>query len=313
MKRFAVITLALFAMVLGGCGDKPNKSSAQADKAETNERTFTVKGVVKGLDAADKTIKVQHEAIPGYMAAMTMPFNVKDTNEVKELQTGDTITFRLSVTSDSSWIDQITKTGGGTPQSEAPTRPSVRQVREVEPLKVGDALPNYRFTNELGQAVSLSEFKGKALALNFIFTRCPIPDFCPLMSKNFAAVHQQLTAMPNAPTNWHLLTVSFDPHFDTPDVLKSYARRYQYDPQRWSFVTGAMIDIDAITDQFNLPVYKQGESWDHKLRTAVIDAEGRVQKIFVSNQWKTEELVDELIKAAKPKAHDTAPATSPNP
>ena len=174
-------------------------------------------------------------------------------------------------------------------------------VRDVEPLEPGDIVPNYSFTNELGQAVSLDDFKGKALALTFIFTRCPMPDFCPLLSKRFSEAYKLLTTTPNAPTNWHFLSISFDPHFDTPAVLKNYAQRYNYDPQRWNFVTGAMIDIDAITEQFDLPIIKQGENWDHKLRTVVLDGEGRVKKIFVYNLWTTADLVDELTD--HPGAH----------
>jgi protein SCO1/2 len=106
--------------------------------------------------------------------------------------------------------------------------------------------------------------------------------------------------MPNAPTNWHLLTISFDPDFDTPNVLKGYAMAFQNDPKRWNFVTGAMIDIDAITDQFSLPILKIGSEWDHKIRTVVVDATGRIQTILYGNEWKPDALVQEIIKAAAP-------------
>ena len=249
------------------------------------------------MEAGGRTVIIQHEEIPNYMPAMTMPFTVKDTNELGGLAAGDALSFRLNVTEDQSWIDRLRRIATAS-TNEAAARQPVRQVREVEPLKEGDLLPDYRFTNELGRAVSLSDFRGKALSLTFIFTRCPLPEFCPLMSKNYSAVEKQLAALPNAPTNWHLLTISFDPHFDTPEVLRNYARQFRQDPGRWSFLTGAMIDIDAITEQFELPVVKQGANWEHKLRTAIIDVNGRIQKIFLGNQWTAGELVPEIVKAA---------------
>lgn len=313
MKILVFLTLAAAACSLISCGTKPSSTPvATSNSTPTNQQIFTVKGVIRRLAPDGKTVTIQHEEIPNYMPAMTMPFKAKETNELAGLQAGDIVSFRMTVTADEAWIDQVQKTSV---EALAPpsVRPSVRLVRDVEPLEPGDLVPNYRFTNELGQAVSLDDFKGKALVLTFIFTRCPMPDFCPLMSKRFSEAYKLLTTTPNSPTNWHFLSISFDPHFDTPTVLKNYAQRYNYDARRWNFVTGAMIDIDAITEQFDLPIIKQGENWDHKLRTVVIDGEGRVKKIFVYNLWTTADLVEEIIKAAGPKenpgsAHDlTAP------
>lgn len=300
-----LVMLTSFGVLFTAC----KRSSAPTTNAKsgqaTNPQVFLVRGVVKR--AGGRSVTIQHEEVPNFMPAMTMPFTVKDTNEIRSVQTGDSVSFRLHVTEDESWIDEIKKVDLPT-TNEPPTRPPVRLVRDVEPLKVGELMPDYRFTNELGHAVSLSELKGQALAVTFIFTRCPLPEFCPLMSRNFSAVAQQLASTTGAPTNWHLLSISFDPHYDTPEVLKRYAQFYKYDPQHWNFVTGAMIDIDAITDQFDLPVVKQGENWEHKLRTVVIDAVGRIQKIFLGNQWTTTELVTELIKAAQAR-ENPKPAT----
>ncbi|MBI2948449.1 MAG: SCO family protein [Verrucomicrobia bacterium] len=287
----------LVLSTLASCSRGPDSKPASSSQSTTHLRTFAVKGVLKKLEAGSRTVTIQHEEVPNFMPAMTMPFTVKDTKELQGLAPGDAISFQLHVTADESWIDQLQKTARPSTNA-APVRPPVRLVRDVEPLKVGDTMPDYRFTNELGQAVSLSDFKGKALALTFIFTRCPVPEFCPLMSRHFAAAQKQLAAMPNAPTNWHLLSISFDPHFDTPRVLRAYAQMYRPDASHWSFVTGALIDIDAITEQFDLPIVKQGENWEHKLRTVVIDAAGRIQTIFPGNQWTAEELVAEIVKAA---------------
>src|SRR6185436_12077732 len=172
----------------------------------TNTQTFQVKGVVVELEADGKTVKIKHEEIPGYMGAMTMPFETRDTNELRGLAAGDPVSFRMTVTETDGWIDQIRKLDA--PRTNTPPKSGpFRLVRDVEPLSVGDMLPEYHFTNQLGQAVSLSQFRGQALAITFIFTRCPFPTFCPLMSNNFRDVQDTLLKSASGPTNWHLLTI----------------------------------------------------------------------------------------------------------
>jgi len=248
----------------------------------------------------EKSVRIKHEEIPGYMAAMTMPFDVRDTNELAGLEVGDSIAFRMTVTDTEGWIDQI-KRLNATRTNTLPTSGSFRFVRDVEPLNIGDPLPEYHFTNQFGQPVSLSQFRGQALAITFLFTRCPYPTFCPLMASNFEAVQKELLAIPNAPTNWHLLTISFDPEWDTPSRLKVYAERYHYDARHWSFLTGTLIDVTAITEQFGLQFWREGQDQNisHNLRTAVVDARGRVQTILSQNKWKPEELLAEILKAAR--------------
>src|SRR5207253_7857688 len=125
------------------------------------------------------------------------------------------------------WIEQIKKVG--TQDTNASPASSLFQVsREVEPLAIGQPLPEYHFTNQFGQPISTAQYKGKALAITFLFTRCPFPTFCPLVANHFAEAQQKLLARPNGPANWHLLTISFDPDFDKPAVLKAYAERYKY-------------------------------------------------------------------------------------
>jgi protein SCO1/2 len=321
MKSFSLAATLVLCWGLVGCHDKPAESPevvtaplSNSPAASTNVQSFLVRGVVKKVDRADQSVTIRHEKIANYMPAMTMPFKIKDTNELEHAEAGDTIWFRLWVAADESWIDRIKKETKATeepPQANAaPEREAVRVVPDVPVLKVGDVMPDYRFTNELGRVVHLSDFKGQALAFTFIFTRCPLPDFCPRMSKNFSEVCQKLKALPNGPTNWHLLTISFDPHFDTPSVLRGYAQSFQSDPERWNFVTGAMVDIDAITDQLELVVVKRGNDWDHKMRTVVVDAAGHVQKIIYGNTWAPDALVEEIVKAARVALPATAESAS---
>lgn len=328
MKYVALFGPALLAMLLTGCGEKPTAPSTAAGdtnppiSGSTNLQFYLVRGELKKVNAEEKTATIKHEEIPKFMPAMTMPFKVKDPAELQKLQAlqpGDIIWFRLWVSPDESWIDKVAKqaqpgaTAAAPETNAAPQRESFRVVRDVEPLKVGDPMPNYTFTNELGRTVNLSDFKGQALAFTFIFTRCPLPEFCPRMSRNFLEVYQKLSAMQNGPTNWRLLSISFDPHFDTPQVLHSYAQAYQYNPERWNFVTGAMIDIDAITDQFNLVIVKRGEEWDHKVRTVVVNAAGQIQTIIYGNEWKPEALVEEIVKAAAVKDTPASPSADQAP
>jgi len=281
--------------------DTNTTTASSSVTTDTNTQIFLVKGVVVALDPDGKTVKIKHEEIPGYMGAMTMPFEARPTNELSGLAAGDTVSFRMSVTDTDGWIDQIKKLESAQVTNTLPTTGPFRAVRDVEPLNVGDLMPDYHFTNQLGQAVSLSQFRGQAVAITFIFTRCPFPTFCPLMSRNFEEVQKKLLAQPNAPTNWHLLTISFDPEYDTPPRLKGYAKQYNADPQHWSFLTGALIDITAIAEQCGLTFWREGDGVNisHNLRTAVVDAHGRVQKILPENKWTSEELATEILKAAQ--------------
>lgn len=327
MNFRSLLVLVGSLALLVSCGERPappaagTSTNAAAPAPTTNTpaqepapRTFLVRGMVKKVNPGEKSITIAHEKIENYMDAMTMPFRVKDLKELEGVQEGDTIWFRLWVTDNESWVDKIKKEDQ--PQPVAASSPSTnaapaereafRVAKDVPETKEGDLMPNYHFTNELGQAVSLSDFKGQALAFTFIYTRCPLPDFCPRMSKNFTEVANKLAQSTNSPTNWHLMTISFDPHFDTPTVLSGYAEAFRTDPKKWSFVTGSMEDIDAITDSLGLVIVKDGAQWNHKLRTVVVDASGRVQKIFYGNEWKPEELVEEIQKAAKPAPKEAA-------
>ena len=266
-------------------------------------RSYPAQGIIREMDLFQKTVTIQHDAIPGFMPAMTMPFVYTDVRELAGITNGDTIAFRITVSSKDGWIDQIRKIA---PEADTVvvtnaaqlTNGSFRLVRDVDPLNVGDPLPDYGFTNELGQPVRLTDFRGQALAITFIFTRCPYPTFCPRMSMLFHDTLAQLVNDPTAPTNIHFVTVSFDPDYDTPTQLKSYAEAHDYNPQRWTFLTGQLIDITALADGFGMKFWHEGAGINHNLRTAVVDARGRLQKVLIGNQWTAQTLEAELVNAA---------------
>ena len=299
------VVVSLFAV---SCGPKPSPSPPPSATAQPTQQVFQVKGTIVELLPGEKSVRIKHEEIPDYMPPMTMPFEVRDTNELAGLEVGDRVSFRMTVTETDGWIDQIQKlfelnAGGSIVSNALPTTGRFRFVRDVEPLNIGDALPDYTFTNQLGQAIKLSQFRGRALVFTFIFTRCPFPTFCPLMSNNFRQVQDALLQMANAPTNWHLFTLSFDPDWDTPERLKNYAAGMRHNPEHWSFLTGDLVDITAITEQMGLYFTRDpdGVGISHNLRTVVVDAQGRVQNIIPENKWKPEELVAEIVKAAETK------------
>ena len=273
---------------------------------QTNEipKTFEVHGVVRSIDAAKRTVVIKHEEVTNYMAAMTMPFDVRTTNELTGLKAGDGILFRLNVTEKDGWIDRIRIVSNSPVVTDQwGTTPEVRFAPTTAVLKVGDPLPDYVFTNELGKTVHLADFRGQALAFTFIFTRCPFPNFCPRMTDNLSRALKQLRLRTDAPTNFHLLSVSFDPKNDTPEILQKYGQRFNYDPEKWSLVTGDFSQIEKLAGHFELYFAKNVgvEQQNHNLRTVVIDTKGNVSALLPSNDWEVGDLVDAIIKAAQVK------------
>jgi protein SCO1 len=261
-------------------------------------RTFETAGIIRQLKDSGRVALIQHEKIPGYMDAMTMPFKTREPKVLDGLQVGDEVRFRLLVTEEESWIEDVRKTGHR--QIEQPV--AVVQTTNTPVPKSRHPLLDYAFTNQLGQPVRLSDYKGQALAITFFFTRCPIPDYCPRLSKNFQEASKALAGMPNAPTNYQFLSVSFDTAFDTPEVLKSYAERYHYDPAHWSFITGPQDKITELARLSDVTFNKDRTGFfDHGFRTQIIDANGRLQMSFPIGGNLSDAIVSELVKAATPK------------
>jgi protein SCO1/2 len=289
------VGLISLAALLVGCDQK-------ASPPASTTQIFTVKGVIKELEPDGKTALIRHEAIPGYMQAMTMPFEVRDTNLLRGLKANDIISFKLAVTPTEGWIQDITKLESAAPQKAAPVapKPVLHFSRALEPLDEGDRLPDYQFTNELGEPVRLSQFKGQVLAFTFFFISCPFPDFCPRMTSNFGQAERQLETMTNAPAHWHLLSISFDPARDTSPRLASYAETAHYDKTHWSFLTGDENQVGGLAEQIGENYWHEDASIGHNLRTVVVDPSGHIRKIIPGNKWTVEEFVQEIVKADRP-------------
>lgn len=169
-------------------------------------------------------------------------------------------------------------------------------ARSEQPA-VQDPSEAYVFTNEMGHRINLADFSGQALAINFIFTRCPMPQYCPRLSKNFAEATQKLSSMTNVSTNWHFFSISIDPEFDTPEVLKRYGERYQYDSKHWSFLTGPNDRVQGLGKLFGMKFDPDGNLMKHTFRTVVINRSNIVQQIIPVAGDFSEELVQEMVKA----------------
>jgi len=254
------------------------------------QKRFHVRGEVRGVDSAAKSIRIKHEEIPDYMAAMTMPFEVRDTTLLRGLKVGDEIGFELVVTKDDSWIASIQRL------AEAQQTAVADNGQETQHLQVGERVPDFTLTNQNGRAVHLTDFRGKAVLLTFVYTRCPLPYCCPLMSKNFASLQERLQKA--IPGKFQLLSVSIDPEFDRPEVLKDYSARYAAEDSTWTFGTGTVEQTDAVGALFGLVQERAGGLIKHDLRTALIGPDGKLIHIWKSNVWTPYEVqrrVEEVL------------------
>jgi protein SCO1/2 len=221
------------------------------------------------------------------MGAMTMPFNVKDDWALSVLSPGQTVNAVLVVQENRSWIEDLKISDG---ESE-------EYPEDALPLpEPGDIVPDFELLNQDNRRIHLHQYRGRPLLLTFIYTRCPLPDYCPLMSGNFAAIHHSLQSQPETGNRPHLLTVSFDTDFDTPSVLREYAGRYMKPVQfdHWEFATGSKEQIQEITGYFGLAYEQQSGQIIHSLVTALIGPDGKLVRIYNGNQWRPDEILAEL-------------------
>jgi protein SCO1/2 len=286
----ALLMLTLLAALAAGC--KPQASSPAA--GATNQ-TYAVRGVIQKILPDHRQVTIKHEAIPGYMAAMTMDFSVRDTNVLTGVAPGDEVSFTLVVTPDDDWIENLKSTGGKGAVAGAPGW----SVSAPE-LAVGDPLPDYSFTSETGRTVRFSDFRGRAVAFTFFFTSCPLPEFCPRMNKHLSAARELLVADTNAPANWQLLSISFDSETDTPQVLSRYADYYRgTNADRWLFAVASASTLAGLAPQVDLNFWRENGALSHNLRTVVLDRRGRIARQFDGNAWTPQQLADALRDAAK--------------
>jgi protein SCO1/2 len=256
---------------------------APAAAAGQDARTFEVFGQIRSLDVLNKTVRIAHEEVRDYMPAMVMPFAVKEAILLNGFAVNDRVKFQLTVTPDDSWISRIQKIDAAQAGESVTALAATPQGREADRVQTGEVVPDFGLINQDGQAFRLRDFRGKAVVLTFIYTRCPIPNFCPLMSKNFAELQQRLGK--EFATKYQLISISMDPEFDQPDVLKEYAARYGAMGNDWSFATGNAEQVGFVAGLMGLYYARENGLISHDLRTAVISPEGRLVHLWKSNVW----------------------------
>jgi protein SCO1/2 len=285
--RPLAITL-LAALLLVSCRDEAGAPST---------KRYPIKGRVVEVDAAERSVTLAHEDIPGFMPAMTMPFVVlaKDAALLATMARGDAVSATLVVADSRYWLEQIVVVKPAVPVAMPGAGAS---AREPQP---GDAVPDVALVDQSGRALHVSDYRGRALALTFVFTRCPLPDFCPFLMKGFASAHAALVADPGLAPRTALLTVSFDVEHDTPAVLLAYGRPFQKTTppfSHWRLATGRLEAVRTLGAALGLDFREEDRSFTHNLRTAVLGKDGRLRRLFRGNDWKADELVEELRAAA---------------
>ena len=263
-----------------------------------NEKRFDFKGKVVAVEPEKHLVTVSHEDIKGYMPAMTMPFTVRSEADLQIIAPDDEITATLVIDGKHSWLEDLIITRQS---AIAPALPGVKMAKE------GDEVPNFTLRNQDDREIHIKDYRGKALLLTFIYTRCPVPDYCTLMSDNFAQIDRALGQDAELYSNTHLLSISIDPEYDTPKVLRSYGaahtERYQNETfAHWEFATGTNEQVKEIAQFFGLNYFPEKDQIIHALRTVIIDPHGKVAKIYSGNEWKPEEVVDEIKKQSASSA-----------
>ena len=292
----ALVVAASLLIMLAAC-NKP--------AAAPQVKRFHLKGRIVLIDAANNSLTIAHEAIPGFMDAMTMPYSVKSAQSLAGLNPGDEITADVVVPDDSPvYIENIVVTQKNTGAAAAPKGIS----HHPEP---GEKVPDFAFLDQDGKRIHLSSFRGSPLLVTFIYTRCPYPQFCPLVSKGFAKIYAATHANAAPGSKVRLLSVSFDPEHDTPEVLRKFADTFKKTADgpifdRWEFAAAPRNKLNEIADFFGLYIEGQSPVIVHSMSTTVISPEGTVYSWYDNSDWQPVQLVADATASTEPSNADSS-------
>jgi protein SCO1 len=276
MNLQKLIPVVLVGILLSGCQSKT--------------KHYDLKGEVLEKNPATNEITVKHGDIPGFMPAMTMSYSVKDQNGFQQVEPGDDITADVITANNGEyWLENVRITDESGRKTIKPGT--------VHRLDIGDHVPDLTLVNQDGKSFRLGDFKGKAVLITFIYTRCPVPTFCPRLSSQFAKIQDDLAKTPGDLAKTHFVTISFDPKYDTPAVLRKYGLAYlDNDPagfSHWDFASTNPGDLRKIADAFGLEYFEEDNQISHSMVIVLISPEGTVAKYW-STDWTTAELEDAL-------------------
>ena len=274
-------------------------AALDACRAEPPSKTYPLRGQVLAIGepapGGRRDVTVKHDDIPGFMSAMTMPYFVRPASQLDGLVKGDLITSTLVLKGSELYLTDLKKTG------HADLPPDAKPVRMMDVMQPGDEVPDDALEDQAGTSRQLSEWRGRALAVTFVYTRCPLADFCPLMDTRFRELEKAIAADPRLRDRVHLVSVTFDPAHDTPAVIASHAKKAGADPRAWSYLTGAPAAIDHLTSRFGVSTIAEkdaAQTITHNLRTAIVDPKGRLVTIHSGNDWTVDTLLAELRDAS---------------
>jgi protein SCO1/2 len=270
--------MALFAVLFLTVACQPRKTGP--------EQRYPIKGQVVSVDKRGSTVNIAHEDIPGFMEAMTMPFDLKDRRLLDQLAEGDRIQATLVVAGLRSWLEDVVITRETVDPSSAGKAESW-----VEP-KPGDEVPDFKLIDQNGKRFGFHRYRGRFVLLTFIYTRCPLPDYCPLMTDNFAQIEKELNSSPELNTRIQLLSITLDPEYDSPKVLREYAAAHSTGSDRWDYATGTKDEVKQIATYFGLQYWEEGDQIVHGLRTAIVGPDGKLVKLYRGNEWKPDEILN---------------------
>ncbi len=261
----------------------------------SSAKQYEMRGQILAVNRDKMEILVKHEEIVGFMSAMTMPWKVRSASMLDNLGPGDLITSELEVENNQAVVTRITKLGTAKPDVPPPAAPAASGVKYLMP---GDTVPNQTFIDQDGRRRSLDEVRGgRAMAITFVYTKCPVPTFCPMMDRQFAEA-QTLIKEKGLGDKARLLSVSFDPETDTPTVLNHHARTLGFDRRIWTFVTAEREAIDRFATSFGVTLVRgQAPNPDeigHTLRTSIVGRDGRLVKTYSGGDWSPADLVADL-------------------
>jgi protein SCO1/2 len=243
-------------------------------------RHYRAQGIVLLVDHPNQIVTISHRAIPGYMEAMAMPFHADESQDLARLTPGSRIDFQLKVTRHAATIRHI--------RVEQPPAGDVPIPKPEGQVAIGEALPDFTLTGQDGRAVTLSEFRGRLVAVDFIYTRCPLPNVCPMLSANFARLQKRFGGKIT------LLSITLDPDYDTPQVLTDYAQRWRADSRTWHFLTGSPDEIRKVAGHFGVIFWPEEGAITHTSSTAIVDGAGRLAAMVEGSSFTSQQLIDLL-------------------
>ena len=277
--------------------------AAAPEASRQAERRYNVRGMVLRIDAPSLSFFVSHERIEGLMDAMTMPFEVRDPRLLQGLVPGALVDFELVITKEAGYATSLRVRHYETAEPDPRTARNETLPRGAAgaapaPVAIGQRVPDFTLTDSTGQRVKLSSFAGKVVAINFIYTRCALPQFCLRMSNTFGVVQRRFASVLGRDAQ--LLTVTFDPERDTPEVLAAYARQWNADPRGWQFLTGSVEEVRRVCGLFGVEAVPGEGLLSHMVRTAIVGRDGRLWANSEGNQFTPEQFGDLLRSTLEP-------------